>query len=446
MDRLLTGRKEAPAEDGPPDLGGFVLRPYQVDAVGRLRDNMRRGVRRQVLSAPTGSGKTVIAMAMVKAAAERGKRVAFVCDRISLVDQTSERFAQAGIRHGMVMSDRTAGAGMQVVVCSAQTLESRGVGEYDLVVIDECHELRRKLLAGIHEDAWTIGLSATPMAQGMGEHYGAVVNIASTNALIRDGFLVPLRVIAPETAVDVTGLAPTSTGEWAREAVGERALRIVGDVVAEWERVCREMFGGHEQPTIAFGASVADCEAMAERFRAAGHPFEAVTYKRGADENQDAIRRYRLGELRGLVSCMSLSRGFDVPETAILIDCYPLRKSLVTALQRLGRVMRPADGKRDGVLIDHACIASDQRVLTQSWSRCNLQRAPVGFTMGRHCMGHARRCASCRKTASHRVRRTRRNPRPPRMDCAGLGGLSVGGGRRGRNCGDRNWSARGTAR
>ena len=38
----------------------LVLRPYQLDAVERLRDGIRNGHHSQLLAAPTGAGKTAI--------------------------------------------------------------------------------------------------------------------------------------------------------------------------------------------------------------------------------------------------------------------------------------------------------------------------------------------------------------------------------------------------
>jgi DNA repair protein RadD len=50
------------------------LRDYQLDAIERCRREVARGRRRIILVAPTGSGKTVIASAIVAGAAEKGKQ------------------------------------------------------------------------------------------------------------------------------------------------------------------------------------------------------------------------------------------------------------------------------------------------------------------------------------------------------------------------------------
>ena len=68
----------------PPEPRGIVLRDYQAEALEKLRDGMRQGLRRQMLCLGTGGGKTIIAAALMEAAASKGKRAAFVADRITL--------------------------------------------------------------------------------------------------------------------------------------------------------------------------------------------------------------------------------------------------------------------------------------------------------------------------------------------------------------------------
>ena len=214
-----------------------ALWPFQVTAEDQARDNMRRGIRRQLLCMPTGSGKTHVAMSIVKQAADKGSRCMFVADRQFLVAQTSERFTEAGIPHGVAMSDKTFGRRERIQVASAQTLETRGFlldgdlfdDQYvsplpDLVIVDECHEIRRALVDKLVEhDIRTIGLSATPLTRGLGTIYETVLNVTTTDKLLTDinpdtghPYLAPLHVIAPEVDIDTLGIRTTSSGEWGK--------------------------------------------------------------------------------------------------------------------------------------------------------------------------------------------------------------------------------------
>ncbi len=70
-----------------------VLRPYQHDAVERIRNSYRAGSRRVLLTAPTGSGKTVIFSYVVSGALARGSRVLVIVHRVELVKDFAKAFA-----------------------------------------------------------------------------------------------------------------------------------------------------------------------------------------------------------------------------------------------------------------------------------------------------------------------------------------------------------------
>lgn len=344
----------------PTRVGSVTLRDYQENAVKALRWNMGgkqnpSKVTRQILCAPTGAGKTEMAMAIIDGARGRDSRVAFVCDRQSLVRQTSDRFASAGIRHGILMGNDTVGVHEKIRICTAQSLLSRGFHQVDLMVIDECHDKFNKLLDFAKgQEIRTIGLSATPMTPGLGDFYQTIVNATTTNRLITDGYLSPIKVVAPVATVDVSGLKVSSTGEWVREEVGKRARRIVGNVLKEWEGACKTHYNGEFVKTIAFCASIGDAEALTRRMAEAGHDFRVVHSKRNEEENAADIRAYRDGKCTGLVNVNMLTRGFDVPDTQILLDLAPVRSAVHTLVQRYGRVMRVSPGKLFGLILDFA--------------------------------------------------------------------------------------------
>ena len=342
--------------------------PHQVRSKEKLRENLRLDILRQLLCVPTGGGKTEIAMSIIVDAYLKGSHTAFICDMQTLVHQTSERFANAGIPHGVAMGQTTHGRNELIQICSAQTLETRGFltsgmpmieGVYaerplKLAILDECHVVRRQLIATLTDKKIPIiGLTATPLTDGLDSIYQAIVNVTTTEKLIKQGYLAPLRVVSPKARVDTKNVRQNAKGEWVREDMSNRVLRIVGEIVPEWERRTQEYFGGPVK-TIAFCASVADSEATAEKFRQAGYDFRVIHYRQTSDQKQQIIEAFRVGRHMGLISCIALTKGFDVPEVLCLIDAYPHRKSLSLVIQKLGRVMRIAAGKKYGLVIDHA--------------------------------------------------------------------------------------------
>ena len=341
---------------------GLTLRPYQSEAVEAAREKLRGGCKALVISAPTGAGKTEIAMAIIEAAAAKGSRVSFLADRRSLVKQTSDRFAAAGIDHGVVMGKDTINDHANIRVESVQTVAKRGLnrsmldyarGPSDLFIRDECHELNPKLLEEIKSSGATlVGLTATPFPEELAEYYDDMVNVVSTDALIKDDHLCPFDVISPTQVVDTAGVA-TQGGEFKKSELSERVLRIVGDIVPTWESQITERYGGTIQPTIAFGASVDDSEEILTAFLDGGYSARLVSSREKDDDNRSVIAAFVAGEFDVLVNCAMLSRGFDAPRTTILIDAYPMRK-ILTPIQRYGRVMRTYPGKMKALIIDHA--------------------------------------------------------------------------------------------
>ena len=67
------------------------LRGYQSGSLDGLRRGFAAGYRSQMLYAPTGAGKTEMAIALLDATNKKGNRAAMILDRIILCDQTSQR-------------------------------------------------------------------------------------------------------------------------------------------------------------------------------------------------------------------------------------------------------------------------------------------------------------------------------------------------------------------
>ena len=331
----------------------ITLRPYQEEALEAVRANMRRGIRRQILCLPTGAGKTVIAAEIMRAAAAKGSRCCFLIDRISLLRQTSEVLTDYGVPHGIVGGGVSQDTFESIVLGVHQTCERSGYPVADLYIYDEAHDVRRAFIEFVDKvNPHAIGLSATPFRPGLGKVYGGVVNGSTVNSLLTDGHLSPL-VVYEGVQIDRDAIRRTSAGEYESESSGEEATKIVGDAVTEWIRHTTQVFGGPVQTLVAC-PSVAAAEHVAERFRESGHWFEHISYREGADVNADVIRRYRDGDILGLVQVDIASKGFDAPSTQCLVNLKPLRKSFARWIQLVGRVIRTAPDKEKALLIDHA--------------------------------------------------------------------------------------------
>lgn len=342
----------APAQD-------LNLRDYQADAIEALRVGIRGGVKRQILCAGTGAGKTVCAAHLLREADRKGSYALFLVDRVALVNQTSKTLDDYGIRHGIVqgINDRWSPY-ENIQVCSIQTLARRSLPRNpDLIIYDECHCQYKSTLdyMATHPAAVKVGLTATPFTPGMGKHWDGMVNVRSTRLLINDGHLIEPTIYIARSPNDAE-LTANSFGEFSDESAASAGIKIVGDVVAEWVKKTHEHFGGPAK-TIVFSPTVEHGRELCAAFSAAGYNFQQISYMDKSDEERaDKIAEFRRPDsmIHGLVSCGVLTKGFDVPDTLIGISCKPYRKSLSSHMQEIGRVMRSHPGKTKALWLDHS--------------------------------------------------------------------------------------------
>lgn len=329
-------------------------RDFQQRAHEALREGVRDGHRCQVLMAPTGGGKTYLGLRIAKEAVDKGKRVVFVADRTTLINQTSETADRYGLTsHGIIQSDHWRTKPQHLFqIASSQTLARRKWPAADVVIVDECHTQHSAWVEHIQSTkAVVIGLSATPFSPGLGKLFSRVVNAATMRELTDSGVLVPMRVLSC-TRPDMTGAKVNSRGEWDDNEAAERGMAILGDVVAEWKK------HGEQRKTIVFGSTIAHCEQITSEFNSAGVMAAVFTSHTTPAERASLLSEYRKPDsmLRVLVSVEALAKGFDVPDVGCVVDCRPLRKSLSTAIQMWGRGLRssPETGKTDCILLDHS--------------------------------------------------------------------------------------------
>lgn len=332
------------------------LRPHQQEVVDQLKEGFKNGHTRQLLYASTGFGKTEVAMEIMKRVAESYKKVAMIVDRIVLCDQTSLRLSKYGIEHGVMQAGHWRERPYErIQVCSAQTLERRNFPDIDLVIIDECHIMRKATIKFLRENPQikVIGLTATPFTKGLGDFYTHVVGATPTGDLVEKGWLVPLKVFVAKE-IDMTGVKKVA-GEWSADQVSERGMAITGDVVNEWIKKTHEIFG-QPKKTIVFCAGVDHGRDLVRGFADAGYRFESISYKEDDDYKRMIIEEFAKPDtsIHGLIATDILTRGFDVTDVMIGVSARPFSKSFSSHVQQMGRVMRPHEGKEFGVWLDHS--------------------------------------------------------------------------------------------
>ncbi len=287
-------------------------REYQSRALLEVSLRERCGASVVALVAPTGSGKTKMAVEWARRKIqETGEWGMWVTHRQELTDQAWSNFAYAEkVRF--------------------RTIQSGLLGHAAWYVLDECHHYY-----GAPE--WTkrceparrgptLALTATPEradGTGLGNLADAIVVAAQPKELIRDGWLVPSEVIAASRPTRTLTMHPVEA--WQKHAGGRKAIVF-----------CRD---------------VKHAQDMADAFRDAGIPAGCIDGRLDSDLRAARLAAHAAGDLTVLTTVQVLTEGYDDPS----VGCAIMARGFSSAgawIQACGRVVRPYPGKTNAIIID----------------------------------------------------------------------------------------------
>lgn len=353
------------------------LRPYQSQLFADIHAGWAAGDSNVLAVSATGSGKTVVAGALI--AAERGGSV-FIAHRTELVSQASLAMAREGVRHRVIgpaslargcariqmgelgrdytdPNARCAVAGVDTLVRMNAT--DPWCGQIALWVCDEAAHLlvenKWGRAVGMFPRAKGVGFTATPLrsdGKGLGRHadgvFDSMVLGPPMSKLLEDGYLTPYRIFCPPSDLDLSAVATSAGGDFSpaplRKAVHKS--HIVGDVVAHYQRVAAGKLG------MTFCVDVEAARETTAAFRAAGVPAEVITGETHDLFRAQVMQRFRNREVLQLVSVDIMGEGVDVPAVEVVSMARPTQSFGLYA-QQLGRGLRLMEGKTHALILDH---------------------------------------------------------------------------------------------
>ena len=337
-----------------------ILRPYQSDIIDEIEKAIASGQRRILLVAPTGSGKTVIAAEIIGHFTQRYRPVLVLAHRLEIVTQTAKKLHGCGIRHGIIKAGFSPRPMERVQVASVQTLwvramrsEAMTLPPADLLIVDECHHAAahtwRKIIEA-YPAAVLIGLTATPCrgdGRGLGGIFTTMIECPQVAPLIEQGYLVKTRVYAPVDP-DLRGVH-VRHGDYVEAELAARMndAKLVGDIVTHWHKF------GERRKTVAFACDVAHSIHIKDEFVRANVRAEHLDGSTPDDERDAILARLASGETELVSNCMGLTEGWDMPAVGCAILARPTKR-MGLYRQMIGRVLRPAEGKADAIILDHS--------------------------------------------------------------------------------------------
>ena len=340
------------------------LRDYQQKVIEQYREKLLAGVSRICMTAPTGSGKTVIFCEITRQAAAESKRVLIIAHRSELLTQPRDKLQGFfGITAGIIKAGREQDQRPQALVqiASVQTLHARAfrsktmeLPPAEIVIIDECHHVRARTYQTIieaHPNAIIVGLTATPCrgdGRGLGNVFDALIECPQIGELIELGYLVKPKIFAPAPP-DLRGVKVASTGDYQINQLSARmdTDALVGDVVEHWLRHAQR------RRTVMFAVDIAHSVHIVRELVKADVKAEHLDGSTPQTEREAILARLASGETEVVCNVGVLTEGFDLCDIGCIALVRPTR-SLGLFRQMIGRGLRPASGKTDVIILDHS--------------------------------------------------------------------------------------------
>jgi ATP-dependent helicase IRC3 len=355
-----------------PAVPTLALRPYQQEAIAAIAAAERRGVRRQLIALPTGTGKTVIFAYLM---AEREGRALVIAHRDELISQAVEKLqlVNPSVAVGVVKAERDE-HGYPVVVASVQTLARPGrlarlPLDFDTIVIDEAHHAAAETYRTVVEHfggfaaagPLVVGFTATPErgdGVGLAAVFQEIVYQRPMLDMMSAGYLCDLRAVQVQLRADF-GALHVRAGDFIDSEVEEclLAANAPEHAVAAYQ----EHASGRK--TILFTTTVRLAHAMAAEFRDAGIRAEALDGTTPLHERHAILGRLKSGATRVVANCAVLTEGFDEASVDCIVVARPT-KSRPLYVQLIGRGTRPYPGKDDCLVLDLVGAAGRHEIQT----------------------------------------------------------------------------------
>jgi superfamily II DNA or RNA helicase len=363
-----------------PELVNITLRPYQEEALEKWVSNEYRGV----IALPTGSGKSIVAIAALVKLGVRTLIVAYTKEQILQWREFILKYTNIPSHMvGVFYSSEKKLAPITITTYQSGFRNMPTISPYfGMIIVDEVHHLpadKFKYIA-IHSLAgYRMGLSATPTRED-GRHeelfplLGGIVYYKAPSDLVNQGYLAPYTVVTVRVGLsrqerllyeDLRRKYRALIGDKKFEDVLESArrgdskaimaLKIHSDMrmllaksnskIEKAVEIAKQEFERGNK-VIVFTQYVEQAEEIAKKLGAL-----VLTGETPMDERKKALEEFKKAQRGILIVTTVGDEGIDIPDAnvGIIVSGTSSRRQFI---QRLGRLLRPKPGGREAVMYE----------------------------------------------------------------------------------------------
>ena len=362
------------------EVQNISLRDYQEYAIERFF-HYSRFDDKLMLVMPTGTGKTTVFSALTQKLIQQNQKVLLGVHRTELVEQIQGRVRGFGIEPGVIAAGFKPKKYAPVQVASIQTLSNREAPPANVIIIDECHHARAesyRRLWDIYPKSIILGVTATPVrtnGDGFDDLFQRMIQIHNVKWYIDRGYLVkPKLYYGGKIDTSSVPLGPNGDYDPVLLAKSLASQKYQTDIFGMYSSYAKGL------KTIVFAPTIPESEKIVQMFQAQGYSAAHIDGETPPEERRAHIQSFKKGETLILSNVDLFGEGFDVPDVECVILGRPT-KSLALYLQQVGRVLRPAPGKKCGIVLDCVGVVAEHNLppgVNVEWTLEGKPKVPKG--------------------------------------------------------------------
>ena len=352
----------------------YELRDYQNLAVLKLHQSTNANIN-SIFCSPTGTGKTKTAIKYIYDRTTLKEIIFILVPQVEIFNQWLFDLNDAGLSSitGYINDKGVFGKNKKIYVIMPMSLIgilSRLPEKFkpDEIITDEAHRSEAatwQTIYNFYSGSKKIGLTATPKrsdGKGLDNTYDKIIETITMQEAIENGFLAqPLLIVPEEYKLKI----PIQNGDFSLEKQAEALgkTKIIGNVIENYGKY----FNGHQ--CMVACTTFEHAATMTENFNKSGWNFKHIHSNLNFRERSKILRDLKAKKIDGICTVGIGIEGLDIPGLYGLIW---LRRtmSITIYLQFIGRVLRPLDGKKYGLILDFVgnCFLHGRPEMKRKWS------------------------------------------------------------------------------
>ncbi|CAJ31696.1 putative helicase [Betalipothrixvirus puteoliense] len=374
-------------------LKNFEPREYQLNSIKQWINDVNI-VGTGIIKAPTGSGKSVIAImsALEMLKNKRNAKIVYAVNSTTLLKQFQQFAKKEDLDFAIVSGElnelkKEKDANLIALSISYYYSQKKRnkhdelrdiVNNADLIIIDEAHHTPASSIKALLLDSpgsIRLGLTATPFREDGRdlEIHGLLGRVSYSinyQELVKNHYLVPLEYIA--FTPEIPKKLKEKIKRLEKEKENTEFARYYSTLLKLFEnspntnsQIIQKIKEINEFPALVIVRRISTARKLSELFNKNGISSDFVTSMTKLEERMRKIENLKNGKIQTLIATSLADEGLDIPNLRLIV-LLTQGKSRIKLVQRIGRVMRPSTNKTKGIILD---IAYDHEIFQRQFSQ-----------------------------------------------------------------------------